>query len=263
MELLFRQTDFAVRLHNASGHFELSKNASEGHGLIVCNGHSFAASILVPPLTYELDVALGAAYVSTEGDGLQLVYDENSQMWADSWKTQKQEKAFKLTYQLDSGSTVGQQIMTLTMQFEAANEEHWKPETDSYTASIDGDFNINFEMNLGESTDPSCNLYPYVLKGTLDPWAQTLTGAILTGEKSPRGTVYGIYGRYVDETTVCGTYRINGIAEPFSVLGGRLYIHQKEIADSHLDGTSLRWDFTRSEHRESFEKVLPSVGESF
>lgn len=90
----------------------------------MCNGYSFAASILVPPLTYELDVALGAAYVSTESGGLQLVYDENSQMWADSWKTQKQEKAFKLTYQLDSSSTVGQQIMTLTMQFEAANEEH-------------------------------------------------------------------------------------------------------------------------------------------
>lgn len=248
-------------VNGVSGHFELNRNEPEGHGLLVCNGHSFAASIVVQPLTYELDVAKDAGYVSTEGGGLQLVYDENSKRWADNWKTQKQEKALKLTYQLDSAGVVGQQVMTLAMQFTSADGAIWMPEAGNYTASIDGDFNINFELGLAQSPDPGCNLYPYTLKGTLDPWGQTLTGAILTEEKSAGGTVYGIYGRYVDESTVCGTYRVNGRAEPFSVLGGKLHIFQKEIADSHLDGTTLRWDFSGSRNCEDFEKVLPAVGE--
>lgn len=243
-----------------SGHFELIRNAHENHGLIVCNGHAFAATIILAPLTYELDIAEGAAYIVNQGNQPTLVYDESSSMWKDAWAKKKLEKALRLTYQLESTPVVGQQVMTLTMQFTSPDEDIWEPDVSSYSAWIDGDFNICFQLNLNETTDPGYDFYPYQLVGKLDPFGQILTGAILTGERSARGTAYGVVGRYVDENTVCGTYQMHTDGTTFSVLGGKLHIQNREIPDSHVEGTMLRWDFTSHERREEFEQVLPAAG---
>lgn len=243
-----------------SGHFELIRNAHENHGLIVCNGHAFAATIILAPLTYELDIAEGAAYIVNQGNQPTLVYDESSSMWKDAWAAKKLEKALRITYQLESTPVVGQQVMTLTMQFTSPDEDIWEPDASSYSAWIDGDFNICFQLNLNETTDPGYEFYPYQLVGKLDPFGQIMTGAILTGERSARGTAYGVVGRYVDENTVCGTYQMHTDGTMFSVLGGKLHIRNREISDSHVEGTMLRWNFTGNEKREEFEQVLPAEG---
>lgn len=243
-----------------SGHFELLRNEHENHGLIVCNGCAFAATIILAPLTYELDVAEGAAYIVNHGGQPTLIYDESSSTWKDAWAAKKQEKALRLTYQLESTPVVGQQVMTLTMQFTSPDEDIWEPDVSSYSAWIDGDFNICFQLNLSETTDTGYDLYPYQLVGRLDPFGQILTGAILTGERSAKGKAYGVIGRYVDENTVCGTYQMHTGGTTFSVLGGKLYIQDRKIPDSHVEGTMLRWNFSSDAGREELEQALPAEG---
>lgn len=243
---------------SCSGHFELAHASNESHGLIVQRDQAFAVSVIVAPLTYEIDVAKDAAYISTKTGHPVLVYDENSSAWKSAWDKNKQEKMFKLTYQLDSTPVVGQQVFNLTMQFESPDMDLWMPDTSTYTAWIDGDFNINFALNLDETPDSGYELYPSQLVGKLDPFAQVLTGAILTGKKQQ--TAYGIIGKYIDENTVCGTYQLNDKPDTFSVLGGKLHIQNRQIPDSCVDGTQLRWNFTELEGREELENVIPATG---
>jgi len=146
---------------DVSGHFEFTQNAHENYGMIVCNGHAYAAAIILAPLTYELDLAEGAAYIRNEGNQPALVYDESSAQWKDAWAKKKLEKALRLTYQLESTPVVGQQVMSLKMKFESPEGDVWEPDISSYSAWIDGDFQVCFQLNLSEITDPGYSLYPY------------------------------------------------------------------------------------------------------
>ena len=71
---------------SVSGYFEMERNAQESQGMLSCGGEAFAASIVVAPITYELSVAKGAAYVSTAGVRPVLVYSEDSPEWKSAWE---------------------------------------------------------------------------------------------------------------------------------------------------------------------------------
>lgn len=245
---------------SGKGQFNITPNSIQSHGVISNEFGEFAVSIIIVPLKYRLDIAKNAAYIATSGNQPIIKYDTSSEMWKNAWKTSKQTDKIDLVYHIEGTPVVGQEVYNLTMEFLSPDEALWAPTTGTYSALIDGDFNINFELGVGVQTSKDYELYPYKLTGKLEPFAQELKGAMLTGENSPKGEAYGIIGRYIDETKICGAYKLSNKADPFCVLGGTMYINGEEVENSSVDGTILRWDFSQDKNCDEFAKAMPKKG---
>ena len=242
------------------GHFHTTGNSDVNYGLISNDSGVFSVSIIIKPLKYVFDLAKDAAYAKSAGNQPVLVYDPSSTMWKDAWCDKKQEKKLNMTYKLASTPVVGQEVYDLTMKFESPDENIWKPAIGTYAATIDGNFNISYDLGIGTDPDRGYEFYPYKILGKLDPFGQVFTGAMLTGENSVKGSVYGIIGHYVDDSKINGTYQLEDSAGRISVLGGELYINGIKAENTYVNGTELSWNYLKDNNSAKFTNILPEKG---
>ena len=252
--LVFDTSRFSGRLRQSC--------LSDGcRGILSAGGETYTTEYLSPELTYELELAKGGAYVDTSCC-LVKAYGEESSEWKKAWAEEGEEPSNRekllFTYGLESFSILGETVYEIAVKFKVPGCL-WTPRKQDYTCIMDEDFSIRFNMGKYARTGSGSPLFPYQLVGQLNAFGDTLTGAILTGRNDEHGIPYGIRGTYVDDSTVCGTYQLEG-GGTFCVTGGRLYIDGHIVENSQANGRILSWDFSENGRREVFSRILPEKG---
>lgn len=250
------------------GHLRLPSLSAGCRGIVSVAKETYTAEYQSPGLAYELELAEGAAYVDTSGTvPVVRAYGEDTAEWKKAWQEYENTEQGKnpirdrlyFMYSLEGTSLLAETIYEMSVRFKIPNGCQWSPRRNEYTCLMEEDFSINFMMGKYAKTGRGSSLFPYQLVGQLNAFGDTLTGAILTGENTENGIPYGIRGTYVDDSTVCGTYRLAD-GGTFCVTGGRLYIGGYMVENSQSKGKTLAWDFSEDNRREELSHVLPEKG---
>ncbi|WP_155420384.1 hypothetical protein [Burkholderia cepacia] len=230
------------------GHLRLTRERTQGFGVVDVEGHSFAVEYAVKPQTYRLKLAKGAAYVA----GTSIAPDIRWDVESERWRTAQWPKEYSLefTYGITKEEIVeGEPVFEFVTRFKDLTTGHtWEPEVGTYAGFLNRDRYLNFvPSNASEvpnSGHVGGNLFPYKLKLKLSEFADTMVGGILTEKPDLSGTVYGVEGVWTS-SNIAGLYCLTGEGYApnmlVSVHDGRLHVGTTAVPDAVIDGNVLRW----------------------
>lgn len=228
------------------GHFRLAHSRLRAYGMLDIGGESVAVEYQVPPQSYNMKVAKGAAYWSNSAQKIE--WNTDSREWkAAKWSERKNELEF--TFGVNGEEVIGdEEVFTFVAWFkDLRNEQPWTPVPLTYSGTLDPRTNIlAFALNTGVEPSPGEEpvLFPYSLQVKLVDFGRNFDGGFVA-EKPPSingSVVYGCVGTWANAHTG-GLYRLqgDGPARAVSVHGGTLYAGVTPAAHTAIDGNRLTW----------------------
>ena len=233
------------------GRIELTLGG-KGYGSIQIGGSLFSVILQLQPVSYDLSVAADGAYVSGSSSAPQLNFDPASDRWK---KAPWTNDAMRLRFGLKDGPIiVGQKTYTLLVEFDdLATGETWKPLDGTYTATMDANLRLLFQLVAGAAPQDlyarpfKSSRFPYLVVAQFEPSAQSANGAMLTVHPDLTGKTLALQAAY-NGKALSGLYALAHAGMPkgienhvLQVDGGRLWIDDEPVATSRLRGDRLEW----------------------
>ncbi|WP_396587031.1 hypothetical protein [Bermanella sp. R86510] len=238
------------------GSIYLNADKVVGTCLFEVDGVSVGSQIHAKPVTYDMKVAQDAAYVSGTSVAPQLNYDPTSSRWQEAaWPT---DNNMQFTYGID-GTTIiaGQTVYLMKVIFKDLDtQETWEPKLGNYTAYLDANNNLQFNLNSGLTPVPdpynpmkqfTSKKFPYIFMGVLSGGYRTFNAAMLSEKRDLDGTSYGCEGTYNPNVHI-GMFAVSHDNTKkakqqslLSIINGQVNIDGRPAKQTQILGNIVHW----------------------
>lgn len=239
-----------------AGHLQLLPGYLRGLGHMSVGGVELSVGIELAPISYTCQVSANAgAYVTGGAGSPKLRWDTSSTQWQHArWVP-----ALRFSYDVKDRLFIGQPDPYIEVSFkDLETHVEWQPNAtaDEFTALLNADLEFTFtlESSLTTPADDRSGLptpaneiatvMGSIVAFDFDGFAETLQGAILTGQETIRGVPYALDGT-ADDAAIVGVYELeltDGSQAQIAIRDGRLTIDGTPVERSAVQGRSLTWE---------------------